>query len=177
MTQAPKASPSLRPSAPNLQATPAPRAPHLTTQCRASWPSGKGGAAGALGHQPRRYFCPGPPREEGTRAGLGELGHSCPHPLRLFFGRSQLGRGHQQAGVWGRQGNIKAGTRPCPFVMQSQLGNDPASPHPAFLTDLSSSEEHPPPTPPNKSSRPPGQEGCECAWDQRWSRDRAGTRS
>lgn len=99
--------------------------------------------------------------------GPGVLGHSCPHPLRAFLREVPAGAGTPTGRwrtAWGG-GQIKARTRPCPFVMQSRLGNDPAwpatnsSPTPSFPNRP---RALPDPPPPHKSSSPPGQEVCEC---------------
>ena len=77
---------------------------------------------GALGHQPWRYLCPGATRRgRWPSRARGSWGTAVPTPSGLFFGRSPSGRGHPRAGVSGWWGADQS-----PFVMQSQLGNDPA---------------------------------------------------
>ena len=126
---------------------------HLTAQRRDSWLSGRG-AAGLLGHQPRRYFCSGATgRGRWPSRARGCWATAVPTPSRLFFGRSQLGRGHQQAG--GRRcgvgGRSKPGLAPAP--LSCRAGSEmirparplTAPPHPAFLTDLEPPLTLPPP--------------------------------
>lgn len=112
------------------------------------------GAAGLLGHQPRRYFCSGATgRGRWPSRARGCWATAVPTPSRLFFGRSQLGRGHQQAGGQrcGVGGRSKPGLAPAP--LSCRAGSEmirpgrplTAPPHPAFLTDLAPSPTLPPP--------------------------------
>ena len=152
-----------------LHSEPPPNHPshtHLTAQCRASWLSRRG-RQGFWVISPGGISVLGPPGEEGGRARPGGAGPQLsPPPPGFSSGGPSWGgdTNRQVAAAWGR-GQIKARTRPCPFVMQSRLGNDPAwpatnsSPTPSFPNRP---RALPDPPPPHKSSSPPGQEVCEC---------------
>lgn len=133
----------------------------------AGLPGSPGGGGRASGSSAQDVFLFWGHRERKVaEQGPGVLGHSCPHPLRAFLREVPAGAG-TPTGRWRRRG-VGGRSKPglVPASLSCRAGSEmirPGQPltaptHPAFLTELSPS----PTLPPHKSSRPPGQEVCEC---------------